>query len=243
MKMKVTAMLITMSAALAMPATAQTQTAPRFSVSFDAGADVALSGEVHSGGTGTVLALPTTVQARTYGDIYGAPFTWAASFGYRFAQNTEFRTRVFQTTGTAENVQVGTVASLPLFALFDDYKTLGAEVGVRQYFGSSRVQPFVGAGVGFASVDEINGTFTVPAASVVLRDVSMYGKSTVLTMAFSGGVLIPVSANLAIQGGMDFRWADNLEPVDGLAGTGLERINDKSRRWSMPVKVGAVVRF
>ena len=242
-KIKVTAMLMMMAAAVAVPAAAQVQTTPRFSVSFDAGADVALSGDVHGGGTGTVLGLPTTVQARSYGDIYGAPFTWAASFGYRFAENTEFRTRVFQTMGTAENVQVGDVATLPLFAQFDDYKALGVDFGVRQYYGSGGVQPFAGASIGFVSVDEINGTFTVPAASVVLSDVPMYGQSTVLTFAFSGGVFIPLGKNFGIQGGVDFRWIDNLDPVDGLAGTGLESINDKSRRWSMPVTVGAVIRF
>jgi hypothetical protein len=241
MRLKVATMMMTMAAAIAVPAAAQTP--PRFSVSFDAGADVALSGDVHGGGNGTVLGLPTTVQARTYGDIYGTPFTWAASFGYRFATNTEFRTRVFSTMGTAQKVQVGDVATLPLFAQFDDYSALGLDFGVRQYYGSAAVQPFAGASVGFVSVDEIKSTFTVPAASVTLADVPMYGKSTVLTFALSGGVFIPLGSNFGIQGGVDFRWIDDLKPVDGLAGTGLEPINDKSRRWSMPVTVGAVIRF
>ena len=241
MRLKVVTMVMTMAAAMAAPAAAQTP--PRFSVSFDAGVDVALSGDVHGAGKGTVLGLPTTVEARTYGDIYGTPFTWAASFGYRFASNTEFRTRVFRTAGVAEQVQVGDVATLPLFAQFDDYTALGVDFGVRQYYGSSKLQPFAGASVGFVSVDEINGTFTVPAASVVLPGVAMYDKSSVLTFALSGGVFIPLGANFGIQGGVDFRWIDDLKPVDGLAGTGLEGINDKSRRWSMPVTVGAVFRF
>jgi hypothetical protein len=42
---------------------------------------------------------------------------------------------------------------------------------------------------------------------------------------------------------VDFRWYGDLTPVDGLAGTGLESINDESRRWSMPLTVGAVFRF
>lgn len=241
MRLRVAVMVMTMVAAIAAPAEAQTS--PRFSVSFDAGADVAITGDVHGGGRGTVLALPTTVQARTYDDIYGKPFTWAASFGYRFAENTEFRTRVFRTTGGAENVQVGDVATLQLFARFDDYKALGLDFGVRQYYGTGGVQPFAGASIGFVSVDEIDGTFTVPAASVVLSNVPMYDKSTVLTFALSGGVFIPLGSNFGIQGAVDFRWIDNLDPIDGLAGTGLEPINDKSRRWSMPVTVGAVIRF
>ncbi len=241
MRLKVVATVMTMVAAMAAPAAAQTT--PRFSVSFDAGADVALSGDVHGAGRGTVLALATTVGARTHEDIYGTPFTWAAGFGYRFASNTEFRTRLFRTAGAAERVQVGDVATLPLFAQFDDYTALGLDFGVRQYYGSSKAQPFAGASVGFVSVDRIRGTFTVPAASVVLPDVAMYDKSSVLTFALSGGVLIPLGANFGIQGGVDFRWMDNLKAIDGLAGTGLEPINDESRRWSMPVTVGAVIRF
>ena len=31
--------------------------------------------------------------------------------------------------------------------------------------------------------------------------------------------------------------------LDGLAGTGLEGINDESRRWSMPITGGITVRF
>lgn len=71
----------------------------------------------------------------------------------------------------------------------------------------------------------------------------MYDASTVLAFAVSAGALVPIGPNFGIQGGVDFRWHGDLNPVDGLAGTGLERINDKSRRWSMPLTVGAVVRF
>ena len=49
-----------------------------WSVSFDLGTQVSLSGDVHGGGSGTVLGLPTQVEARSYGDIYGNDFYWAA---------------------------------------------------------------------------------------------------------------------------------------------------------------------
>jgi hypothetical protein len=34
-----------------------------------------------------------------------------------------------------------------------------------------------------------------------------------------------------------------MSEVDGLQGTGLESINDKSSRWTMPFIVGARARF
>lgn len=227
---------------MTVPAAAQS---PRWSVAFNVGADVPLSGNVHDGGTGRVLNLPTTVQARDYKDIYGTPFTWSADFGYAATPTSEIRARVFRTRGEAERVQVGDVASLPLFAQFDPYAALGMDVGYRQYLTSatSPVRPFAGGSLGFLRTDTINGTFSVPAANVVLSNVSMYDSSTVLAFAVSAGALVPIGPNFGIQGGVDFRWHGDLNPVDGLAGTGLERINDKSRRWSMPLTVGAVVRF
>jgi hypothetical protein len=228
--------------AMAAPAAAQS---PRWSVAFNVGGDVPLSGNVHAGGTGRVLNLPTTVQARDYGDIYGTPFTWSADVGFLAAPNGEIRARVFRTSADASRVQVGDVATLPLFAEFDPYKALGMDAGYRQYLTGtdSMVRPYAGAHLGFLRTDTINGTFSVPAAGVVLNDVPMYDTSTVVTFAFSAGAMVPIGRSFGIQGGVDFRWHGDLKAVDGLAGTGLESINDESRRWSMPLTVGAVVRF
>ena len=229
--------------ALVVPATAQET--PSWSVAFNLGTDVALTGNVHDSGSGSVLALPTTVESRTYDNIYGKPLTWSADLGYMVSPTGEVRARVFRTSGEAERIQVGNVATLPLFAKFDSYTTLGVDVGDRQYLtrNDSPIIPFAGASVGLLNVDKIRSTFSVPAASVVLSDVSMYDSTMALSFAVSAGVMIPFGSNFGIQGGIDFRWHGDLNPVDGLAGSGLEPINDKSRRWSMPVTVGAVVRF
>jgi hypothetical protein len=93
-----------------------------WSVSFDLGTEVALNGDVHGGGSGTVLGLPTQVEARSYGDVYGNGLYWAA-------------------------------------------------------------------------------------------------------------------------GGVEFKWQGDANDLDGLAGTGLESINDESQRWSMPITGGITVRF
>ena len=120
-----------------------------WSVSFDLGTQIALSGDVHGGGSGTVLNLPTQVQARSYGDIYGNGFYWAAGLGYRVGEAGEIRVQGSYTSNPADRLQVGTVASLPLFALFDDYKAFGMDFGYRQYFGTATARPYVGAGGGF----------------------------------------------------------------------------------------------
>jgi hypothetical protein len=238
-------MLTFTSAALAvavLAGDARAQSNP-WSVSFDLGTQVAVTGDVHAGGAGTVLTLPTQVQARSYGDIYGNGFYWAAGLGYRVSEGGEIRVQGSYTRNPAERLQVGTVATLPLFGLFDDYKAFGMDFGYRQYFGRAKARPYVGAGAGFVRLDAIQSEFSVPAANVVLPNVNMYDSSVVPSFGGGGGVQIDLSDRFAVQGGIEFRWHGDAADLDGLAGTGLEPINDQSRRWAMPITGGVTVRF
>jgi opacity protein-like surface antigen len=214
-----------------------------WSVSFDLGTQVALSGDVHGGGSGTVLGLPTRVEARSYRDVYGNGFYWAAGLGYRVGEAGEIRVQGSHTANPADRLQVGTVAGLPLFALFDDYKAFGMDFGYRQYFGTAMARPFVGAGGGFVRVDTIQSEFSVPAAGVVLSNVNMYDTSVVPSVGIGGGVQINLSDRVAVQGGVEFKSQGDATDLDGLAGIGLESINDESRRWSMPITGGITLRF
>jgi hypothetical protein len=214
-----------------------------WSVSFDLGTQVALNGDVHGGGSGTVLGLPTQVQARSYDDIYGNGVYWTGGLSYRVGEAGEVRVQGSYTANPADRVQVGTVADLPLFALFDDHKAFGMDFGYRQYLGTAMVRPYIGAGGGFVRLDTIQSEFSVPAAGVVLSNVNMYDTSVVATVGVCGGVQINLSDRFAVQGGIEFKWQGDAADLDGLAGTGLESINDKSRRWSMPITGGITVRF
>ena len=214
-----------------------------WSISFDAGAQVAVSGDVHGSGSGTVLKLPTSVTAKSYGDVFGPGFYWAASAGYMVTRAGEVRVSGSYTANSAEKLQVGTVASLPLLAAFDDYKAFGMDFGYRQYLSAGSVKPFVGGSVGFTRVSAINSTLTVPAAAVTLADVPFYADSTVASYGFNGGVQVHINEMLALQAGVELRWHGDLKENEGLAGTGLQTINDKSSRWAMPVTAGLTVRF
>ena len=105
------------------------------------------------------------------------------------------------------------------------------------------MQPFVGGSVGFTRLSSVQSEFSVPAAGVVLSDVDFLDSSTVASFGGSAGVLINVSSRLAFQGGVEFRWHGDAEDLDGLAGTGLEPINDEARRWAMPITAGVTVKF
>jgi hypothetical protein len=233
----IAALLVAVSAA-----EARAQSNP-WSVSVDLGTQVALSGGVHAGGSGTVLGLPTQVQAGSYADIYGNGFYWAAGLGYHVGETGEIRVQGSYIENPAERLQVGTVAGLPLFALFDDYNAFAMDFGYRQYLGTAMARPYVGASGGFVRVDSIQSEFSVPAAGVVLPNVNMYDSSVVPSFAAGGGVQINLSERFAVQGGVEFKWQGDAADLDGLAGTGLESINDESRRWSMPITGGITVRF
>jgi hypothetical protein len=139
--LSIAALLVALSAA-----EARAQSNP-WSVSFDLGTQVALSGDVHAGGSGTVLGLPTQVQARSYADIYGNGFYWAAGLGYHVGETGEIRVQGSYIDNPADSLQVGTVAGLPLFALFDDYNAFAMDFGYRQYSGTAMARPYVGASV------------------------------------------------------------------------------------------------
>ncbi len=221
---------------------ASAQTGP-WSVSFDLGAQVPLAGDFHGGGTGTVLGLPTVVASKTYQDVYGPGFYWAAGLGYRVGARGEVRVGGRYTSNPAESLQVGTVAGLPLLGLFDDYKAFGMDFGYRQYLTAGKARPYVGADVGFVRLQTVTAEFSVPAAGVVLPDVDFHESSVVPAFGLGAGVQVQLSDWLAVQGGVDLRWHGDATDLDGLAGTGLESINDESARWSMPVTGGLTVRF
>ena len=224
-------------------AEAQTSEAGPWSVSFDLGGQVPLDGNVHGGGPGTVLTLPTVVESRSYDDVYGTGFYWAAGLGYRVGSLGEIRVRGSYTSNPAERLEVGTVAGLPLFALFDDYKAFGMDFGYRQYLSGGALRPFVGADAGFVRLDAVASEFSVPDAGVVLPGVDFLDSSVVPAFGFGGGLQVQVTSRFAVQGGVELRWHGDANDLDGLAGTGLEPINDETRRWSMPITGGVTVRF
>ncbi len=231
--------------ALGAPAAAAQTELGRWSVSFDAGVQLALAGDAHTGGSGRVLNLPASVSAKSYGDVFGQGFYWAAGLGYGVGERGEIRVQGAYTANPAEQLQVGTVANFPLLADFEDYKAFAMDFGYRQYLSARdrRVRPFFGGGAGFTRVDRIRGTFSVPAAGATLPNVGFYDASTVPSFNANGGVQFAVSSRLLFQGLADFRWHGDLNDQDGLAGTGLEGLNDEGRRWTLPVTGGVTVRF
>jgi hypothetical protein len=216
----------------------------RFSVSLQGGTDIELSGNVHEGGSGIVLALPTTVEARSFSDVYDPSVRGQASIGYGIGPRSEvfLRGSYYRTSSNA--LQVGTVAGLVLNADFADYKEWGGELGYRYYFMADQpFKPYMSLAAGLRSISELPSTFSVPAAGVVLSGVPFYDKSTVAVFGGDLGFSYDVSENVGLGIEAGLRYQSGPSDLDGLAGTGLEPINDAGSRWSVPLLATVTFRF
>jgi hypothetical protein len=214
----------------------------RWSVAFTGGAAFPVGGEFHQGGRGTVLDLPTSVDAKKTGDVFDPGGGWRAGVGYGVAPNVElFGDFAWMRAGASE-LSVGNVASLDLRAAFGDYTTYGMDGGMRYHFTpGARVAPYVSALAGFRRVEAISGTFSVPAAGVTLRDTPFFDDSTVPVFGGDAGVLFGVSPRVSVGVEAGVRYHADLSDIEGLAGTGLENLNDAGSRWSVPIS--GVLRF
>ena len=214
----------------------------RWSLAVQGGTDLELSGDVHGGGEGTVLSLPTSVEARSWGDVYDPGFRGQLEVGYGVGPASEAFLRGSYYKMKSGTLQVGTVAGLALNADFAEYKEWGGELGYRYYFRSGKpLKLYVAALAGLRFVSELPATFSVPAAGVVLSDVPFYDSSTVGVFGADLGLTFDLGERVAVGLETGARYQTGLSDLEGLAGTGLETINDTGSRWSMPIV--ATIRF
>ena len=203
--------------------------------------DPSIGGTMHEGGSGKVLGLTTLVDEKSWSDTHKqSGFLGSAGVGIGLNSKVEAVGNVEFGQVGAQQLQVGTVATLPLFAQFDDYKYWGLNGGARVFLASGGVSPYVTGTVGFRRISAIGGTFSVPAAKVTLTQ-PFFDESSVPTFGADFGVLFGQKrARIGVQAGL--HWAGGPKGAGAsFAGTGLENLNDKGSRLSLPV--GVVVRF
>jgi hypothetical protein len=208
----------------------------RWSLTLSGGAALPTGGVFHEGGRGTVLGLPASVDPKKTGDIFDPGVGWRAGVGYGVSRNVELFGDFAWKRADASELSVGTVASLDLRAAFGDYTSYGMDGGVRYHVvPGARVAPYVAALAGVRRVDAIPGTFSVPAAGVTLRDTPFFDDSTVPVFGGDAGVLVAVSSRVSLGIEAGVRYHTDLSDLEGLAGTGLENLNDAGSRWSVPI--------
>lgn len=244
------AMFGLMSAALLLsPAMAQAQddgVKGTFSVALRGGLETTVNGDLHDSGRGTVLGLATSVDAKSFNDVYGGfgMLRFGGGVGYGVTNNLEVIANVSYARGSADRLQVGTVAGLALNAEFADYEDLTVEGGLRLHLTTSGpLEPYINVVGGVRRVSAIPSTFTVPAANVTLADTPFYDDSTVPVFGGDLGLAVKLNPNVSLGGEVGLRWQGGLTDLEGLRGTGLENLNDVGQRWSLPVSAVLSIRF
>ena len=242
----------------------------QFAGSVNVGTEIPLDGDVHGGATAPVSSLaalnpnlPATsaqlrIESRSYEDIYGDATTYGIEGRYGLEGDREVFAEVRRTEADGGSIQVGTAfvpalsATLPVNGTFDDYKSTNIEAGVRQYFGSGKVKPYVAARAGVAFVDEIRASFAVPVPTGVgtepndirINNVAFYDDTTTYSLGVDVGASWEVSERLSISAEAGIRYRGDLDGNDAaIGGLGLASINDDSAAITVPVTVKLSYKF
>jgi hypothetical protein len=244
MTMRVLAIAMT---AFLVPAAAAAQSSGldgRWTLSVRGGSILPIGGDLHDGGSGSVLGLPTNVSARSNNDIYDAGFGFRAGLGYGVTPRMEVFGEFAYGKADAQQVSVGNVAGLDLRAQFAEYTSRGLEGGLRFHFApDATLRPYMALVGGVKWIDEIPATFSVPAAGVTLTDTPFYDASVVPVFGGDLGLAFPVAPRVSLGIEVGLRYHTKLQDLEGLAGTGLENLNDVGDRWSFPIVGALQVRF
>jgi hypothetical protein len=170
---------------------------------------------------------------------------WKFSGGYMVDEINEVRAQFSYQRAGSDVVSLGTVGGTDLIGTFDDYKAWSVEAGYRHYFAKrrERLRPYGGGTLGVSIINEIDGAFAAPQAGITRLATDFYDGTAALTFGVNGGVLYGLNEQIDLNAQVGFRFNSGLSQIDGLAGTDLEDINDKSARWTMPISVGIRVNF
>lgn len=247
---------LAIATAAASPALAQSE-AGRISISISGGTEFAVGGTMHDGANAPIsdlgvlnpslAGIPATLQieSRSQNDVYDNGWSIGGELGYGVSDSAEVTLGVRYLKANGNRINVGGAAAgapvnatLPVFGDFGDYESIAVELGYRQYFATEGLRPFVSVNAGATNISAIAADFTVPDAAITLTGVP-FSKSS---WAFSGGanlgLAIPLGSSASLEPEVGIRYTGGAAGDDSaLGGLGLGAINDKGKRWSVPLRV------
>ena len=216
------------------------------------GWDNQFSGKMIKEATGsTTGGAPINLDETTYDEVYGKIGMFKIGAGYRTTPRTEAVFNfVWSSSDANRRSDPGRHCGQPVGAtqreLHRRIKYWGIEGGQRWFFARTRFTPFVGYLVGVNRHQDIRGTFvSVPAnvtPGLAAQDGKFFEKSWALSLGPTGGVLIGVGP-FEVMAETQIRFMGGLSDVDWLVEEGLRDVNSESSRWSLPILVGARIRF
>ena len=235
-----------MGLTVAPPVLAQT-TAPTspWSVEFGIGWDNGISGSINSSAVGQINNQVVVVTRNSYEEVYGTGLHLRFGGGYMFNEVTEFRgTFAFQSLDADFIVPMGDIGVSNLYGQYTDYQTLSLDFGVRRYAElRPRLLAYGEGTIGLGFVDKIDVALVAPGANLAAQNNDFYDQTAAFTAGVNVGLLMQTAGSLGYFGQLGLRFVTGMSEVDNLIGTGLDTINDKSSRWTLPFVAGVRFRF
>ena len=224
-------------------AQAQSTTNP-WSVEFGLGWDNDITGDLIAGGVGQISGQTVVMTKATYEDVYGTGLHLKGGVGYMLPNSkTELRaTLAFQSLGAAIVTPLGDIGVSRLYGTFEDYQSVSLDLGIRRDV-SPNAQLYAGGALGIGFIDSIEAVLVAPGANLTGNTSDLYDRTAAFIFSVHGGMLYKTSEHVGVFGQFGFRRTTGLTEAHNLVGTGLETINDKSGRWSMPIVVGIRYKF
>lgn len=217
----------------------------RFSIEFGVGFDNGISGNINSSGVGTLNNQVVVVTKNSYEDVYGTGLHLRGGGGYMLNADTEVTaTFTFQSLDADFVVPMGDIGVSNLYGQYTDYQTLLLDFGLRKYGTlSPRVKLYGEGTIGLGFVDKTDITLVAPGANLSRQSNDFYDQTAAFTVGVNGGALFQANEQAGVFLQLGLRFVSGMSEIDDLAGTGLETINDKSSRWTMPFVAGVRFRF
>jgi hypothetical protein len=240
---------VAMFIALLLHSTARAQSstpASRWSADIGIGRDNGISGNINSSGIGELNNQVVVVLRNSYDDVYGTGLHLRFGGGYMLNDEvTEARaTFTFQSLDADFVTPLGDVGVSKLYAQYTDYQAFTLDVGLRRYGElTPKIKAYGEGTIGLGFIDEIDVTLVAPSINLAGTATDFYDQTAAFTVGGNVGLLFQTSERVGLFGQIGLRWVTGMSEVDDLAATGLDNINDKSSRWTLPFVVGVRVRF
>ena len=202
-----------------------------------------LGGSVNSSGTGTLNGRRAELDANTWGERYDPGFIFRFGGAYNLTEHSQITGTIGSEQAESDEADAGLLAGVPIEVKFSDYQAWGFDVGYRRFLATEfNARPFVGAAIGFQSVDAITMNLR-SNAGLVVDDLPFYDDSWVVQWRIGTGLLWDINDRFGAQVTIDLKYSGVLSDQSGIGSLGFERINDQGNRFTFPVLVGAFVKF
>lgn len=238
--------LLTLLFAAAPPAHAQSAASlSPWALEVGVGFDNGIAGHINSSGIGDINSQAVVITSNTYEEVYGTGLNLRFGGGYFLNDDTEMTgIFTFQSLDADQVTPMGDIGVSNLYGRYSDYQTFGLDVGLRRYADLTTGWRAYGEGtLGLGFVDKTDVTLVAPGANLTADANDFYDQTAAWTLGANVGVLLQTGGRVGFFGQLGLRYLSGMAEVDDLVGTGLDTINDKSSRWTMPLTAGVRMRF